>query len=107
MRRSKHIKHMLCGYTRSTACGSSDCGRTVEASTPETSSPSSSRSKARSAGSPRTTHRSTTKVLGDITPHEKLTEQKPNLAGVPEWGQRVWVHRGDGSKLEVHAWPAR
>src|SRR6267142_598588 len=52
-------------------------------------------------------NRTTTKVLGDVTPHEKLTGRKPNLAGVPEWGQRVWVHRGDGSKLEAHAWPAR
>jgi len=28
----------------------------------------------------------TTKVLGDIMPHKKLTGQKPNLARVPEWG---------------------
>src|SRR6266850_2124736 len=47
----------------------------------------------------------TTKVLGDITPHEKLTGRKPNLAGVPEWGQRVWVHCRDSLKLEAHAWP--
>jgi len=29
----------------------------------------------------------TTKVLGNITPHERLTRQKPNLAGVPKLGQ--------------------
>jgi len=28
----------------------------------------------------------TTKVLGDVTPHKKLTRWKPNLAEVPEWG---------------------
>jgi len=32
-------------------------------------------------------NRTTTKVLSDVTPHEKLTGRKPNLAGVPEWGQ--------------------
>jgi len=32
-------------------------------------------------------NRTTTKVLSDVTPHEKLTRWKPNLAGVPEWGQ--------------------
>jgi len=47
-----------------------------------------------------------TKVLGDVTLHKKLTRQKPSLAGVPEWGQRVWVHRRDGLKLEACTWPA-
>jgi len=51
-------------------------------------------------------NRTTTKVLGDITPHKKLTGQKPNLARVLEWGRRVWVHCRDGSKLEARAWPA-
>jgi len=52
-------------------------------------------------------NRTTTKVLSDVTPHKKLTGQKPNLAGVPEWGQQVWVHCGDSSKLEAHTWPVR
>jgi len=32
-------------------------------------------------------NRTTTKVLGDVMPHKKLTRWKPNLARVPEWGQ--------------------
>jgi transposase InsO family protein len=52
-------------------------------------------------------NRTTTKVLGNVTPQERLTGRKPNLAGLPEWGQRVWVHIGDGSKLEARAWPGR
>jgi len=34
-------------------------------------------------------NRTTTKVLSDVMPHKKPTRWKPNLAGVPEWGQRV------------------
>jgi len=37
-------------------------------------------------------NRTLTRVLGNVTPFEKLTRQKPNIAGVPEWGQRMWVH---------------
>jgi len=48
----------------------------------------------------------TTKVLGNVTSHKRLTGQKPNLAGLPEWGQQVWVHHREGSKLEACAWPA-
>src|SRR6266566_2490507 len=48
-------------------------------------------------------NRSTTHALGSMTPYERLTGQKPNLAGVPEWGQRVWVHSNLGSKLDMCA----
>ena len=44
-------------------------------------------------------NRTLTRVLGNVTPHEKLTGQKPNIAGVPKWGQRVWVHTTMNSKL--------
>ena len=37
------------------------------------------------------------------TPFERLTRQKPNLTGVPEWGQCIWVHRGSDSKLDARA----
>src|SRR6266849_8487652 len=47
------------------------------------------------------------KVLGNTTPYEQLTGQKPNLAGVPEWGQRVWVHSDSGTKLDGRASEAR
>ena len=46
-----------------------------------------------------------TKVLGDTTPFEKLYGQKPNLAGLPEWGQCVWVYNPSGSKLDACATP--
>jgi hypothetical protein len=52
-------------------------------------------------------NRTTTKVLGNMTPYERLTGQKPNLAGVPEWGQRVWVHDDSGTKLDGRASEAR
>jgi len=44
-----------------------------------------------------------TKVLGNTTPYEKLYSDKPHLAGLPKWGQWVWVHNPLGSKLDVHA----
>ena len=45
-----------------------------------------------------------TQAIGRATTlFERLTRQKPNLAGVPEWGQRVWVHSSSGSKLDVRA----
>ena len=46
---------------------------------------------------------SITRVLGDATLHEHLMGHKPNLAGLPEWGQRVWVHAGKSLKLGKHA----
>ena len=52
-------------------------------------------------------NRSLTRLLGTATPYERLTGRKPNLAGVPEWGQRVWVHDSSGTKLEARAEVAR
>jgi hypothetical protein len=52
-------------------------------------------------------NRTSTCVLGAITPFERLYEHKPNLAGVPEWGQRIWVRNLKGSKLDAHGLPAR
>jgi hypothetical protein len=48
-------------------------------------------------------NRTLTRVLGNVTPFEKLTGNKPNISGVPEWGQRVWVHTAANSKLDAHA----
>ena len=48
-------------------------------------------------------NRSSTRALGNTTPFERLHGQKPNLANVPEWGQRVWVHNDSGSKLDARA----
>ena len=49
-----------------------------------------------------------TKALGNsTTPLEKLYGDKPNLSGVPEWGQAIWVHSGTGSKLDVRGVEAR
>jgi Reverse transcriptase (RNA-dependent DNA polymerase) len=48
-------------------------------------------------------NRTSTRVLGNATPFERLYKQKPNLAGVPEWGQRVWIHTDAGSKLDGRA----
>ena len=52
-------------------------------------------------------NRMSTHALGTITPYERLTKSKPSLAGVPIWGQRVWVHNNSGSKLDAHATVAR
>ena len=51
-------------------------------------------------------NQSLTKVLCNVTPLKCLTGQKPNLAGVPEWGQQVWVHTNSGTKLDRHRVPA-
>jgi len=48
-----------------------------------------------------------TKVLGNTMPYERLYGSKPHLAGLPEWGQWVWVHNPSGSKLGAHANQAR
>ena len=52
-------------------------------------------------------NRTSTRVLGNVTPFERLYGEKPNLGGVPEWGQRVWVHNNAGSKLDAWATEAR
>ena len=48
-------------------------------------------------------NRTSTRAIGNITPLEKLYGEKPDLARVPEWGQRVWVHTDSGSKLDARA----
>src|SRR5882724_1996748 len=40
-----------------------------------------------------------TKGLEQGTPYEALTGNKPDLAHLHEWGQKVWVHDGASSKL--------
>ena len=52
-------------------------------------------------------NRSPTWAISDITPHERLTGLKPSLAGVPKWGQHVWVHHNSGTKLDKHATEAQ
>ena len=48
-------------------------------------------------------NRTSTKTLGNVTLYECLYGAKPDLAGVPEWGQCVWVLNDAGSKLNVRA----
>ena len=52
-------------------------------------------------------NRTSTRILGKVTPFECLYGEKPNLGGVPEWGQRIWVHDNTGSKLDAQANEAR
>ena len=40
-------------------------------------------------------------ALSTGTPFKRLHKSKPNLAGVPKWGQLVWVHNDAGSKLDA------
>jgi hypothetical protein len=48
-------------------------------------------------------NRTTMHALGKITPYERLYEEKPNLAGLPEWGQHIWVHQMKRPKLNTRA----
>jgi len=48
-------------------------------------------------------NRTSTRALGNTTPYERLYKTKPDLSGVPEWGQKVWVHSPGGSKLDARA----
>ena len=46
-------------------------------------------------------NRTPTRALPDgKTPYEMLYGKKPNLAGLREWGAKVWVHDNSGSKLD-------
>ena len=47
-------------------------------------------------------NRTSTKILGNTMPYERLYRQKPNLANLPDWGQNVWVY-SKGSKLDARA----
>ena len=48
-------------------------------------------------------NRTSTRALGNTTPYERLYKSKPDLSGVPEWGQKVWVHSPGRSKLDARA----
>ncbi len=48
-------------------------------------------------------NRTSMRALGNVTLYKWLHGQKPNLAGVPEGGQRMWVHTDAGSKLDGRA----
>ena len=49
-------------------------------------------------------NRAITRAIPDgKTPHEVATEEKPNLAGLLEWGSRIWVKKLDVRKLEPWA----
>jgi transposase InsO family protein len=52
-------------------------------------------------------NRTSTKAIGNVTPYERLYNEVPNLGGVPEWGQHVWVYNATGSKLDARANQAR
>jgi len=48
-----------------------------------------------------------TKVLGHDMPYQRLYGHAPNFANLPQWGQVVWVHNPDNSKLDAHSTPER
>ena len=41
-------------------------------------------------------NQTSTRVLSNVTPFECLYGEKPDLGGVPKWGQYVWVHHDAG-----------
>ncbi|KAJ3489198.1 hypothetical protein NLJ89_g11551 [Agrocybe chaxingu] len=45
-------------------------------------------------------NRTSTRALDNMTPYEALTGKKPDLANLPEWGCKVWVHDAGNGKLE-------
>ena len=45
-------------------------------------------------------NRTLTKALNRMTPYEAFYGKKPNLAGLHEFGDKVWVHTTIGSKLD-------
>ena len=44
-------------------------------------------------------NRTTTKAVEGMTPYEAAFGKKPNLKGIREWGERVWVRVEGGNKL--------
>ena len=38
-----------------------------------------------------------------ITPYEMLYNKKLNIRGLHEWGNQVWIHTSDGTKLDGHS----
>jgi hypothetical protein len=51
-------------------------------------------------------NQTSTCMLGATTPFKHLFRHKPNLAGIPEWGQHVWVKNFKVSKLDACGLPA-
>jgi hypothetical protein len=43
-----------------------------------------------------------TKILSNTMPYERLYRQKPKLANLPDWGQNVWVY-SKGSNMDARA----
>jgi hypothetical protein len=39
-------------------------------------------------------------LLNSKAPYKMLYGKKPNLAGLREWGTKVWVHNASGTKLD-------
>lgn len=48
-------------------------------------------------------NRTATRTLDGKTPYEMLYGKKPNLADLPVWGTRVWVHDDTRTKLDMRA----
>ena len=48
-------------------------------------------------------NRTSTKALGGCTPYEVLHGKPPNLAGLPIWGARLWVHDVSTGKVGIRA----
>ena len=48
-------------------------------------------------------NRLTMKAIEGKTPFEAVYLKKPNLKGIREWGEKVWVHYGGGDKLGMRA----
>jgi transposase InsO family protein len=46
---------------------------------------------------------SSTRALGGITPWQALYGSPPNLSNLKRFGETVWVHNADGSKLDPRA----
>jgi len=44
-------------------------------------------------------NRMTTKAVEGMTPYEVAFGKKPNLKGLREWGEKVWVRIEGGNKL--------
>ncbi|KAI0038317.1 copia protein, partial [Auriscalpium vulgare] len=45
----------------------------------------------------------TSAIPNSRTPHEVATGEKPNLAGIIPWGNKVWVKKLDATKLSPRA----
>jgi transposase InsO family protein len=46
-------------------------------------------------------NRTLTKAISNVTPYERLYNKVPNLGGIPEQGQHIWVYNATGSKLDT------